>query len=262
MRSAPRSLSRSSTLGSGTLRYSSAGHVPAVLASPQSPPTLLTGCALGAARRCKRTEPRPQATAALPPGSTLMLYTDGLVERRDDTIDAGIGRVTEVLIDTLGAPVDAVADAVLGELAPPEGYDDDVAIVVYRRPPGPLQIEVPATAEQLRNVRGELTAWLKSVGATEPLVADIVLGVNEACTNSAEHAYRRVGPGTMRVESEFADAEIRVSVLDFGTWKPPDPNPGTRGRGLAIVRAVSDRVEVDGTAEGTTVAMTFVMPEM
>ncbi len=247
-------------LESGGLRYSSAGHVPGVLASPQSQSTLLTGAG-SVPIGVKRTEPRPQTTQVLPPGSTLMLFTDGLVERRDDTIDAGIGRVTKVLIDTLGAPADAVADAALGELAPPEGYEDDVAIVVYRRPPGPLQIEVPATAEQLRNVRGELTAWLKAVGATEPLLADIVLGVNEACTNSAEHAYRRVGPGTMRVESEFADAEIRVSVLDFGTWKTPDPNPGTRGRGLAIVRAVSDRVEVDGTAEGTTVAMTFVMPE-
>ena len=81
-----------------------------------------------------RDEPRPQAAATLTGGSTLLLYTDGLVERRDEPIDAGIARVAEVMAQTIEMPVDAVADAMLDKLAPAIGYDDDVAIVLYRHP--------------------------------------------------------------------------------------------------------------------------------
>jgi len=87
-------------------------------------------------------EPRPQAVAALAAGSTLLLYTDGLVERRDEPIDAGIARVTEVMTQTTGLPVDAVADALLDQLAPTLGYDDDVAIVLYRHPGSVFVIEI------------------------------------------------------------------------------------------------------------------------
>ena len=62
-----------------------------------------------------------------------MLYTDGLVERRDDAIDEQIDRVAAVVADTVDLPVEAVADEILSRLAPAAGYDDDVAIVLYRR---------------------------------------------------------------------------------------------------------------------------------
>ena len=105
---------------SETLMYSSAGHVPAVLAAPDSPPQLLTD-ARSVPLAVRRHEPRPQATTALTAGSTLLLYTDGLVERRDEPIDAGIARVAEVMAQTMDAPVDAVADAMLDKLAPADG---------------------------------------------------------------------------------------------------------------------------------------------
>src|SRR6202048_853038 len=100
-----------------TLTYSSAGHVPAVLAAPQSRPKQLTD-AHSVPLAVQRDEPRPQAVAALAAGATLLLYTDGLVERRDESIDDGIARVTEVLAQTIELPIDAVADAMLDRLAP------------------------------------------------------------------------------------------------------------------------------------------------
>jgi PAS domain S-box-containing protein len=240
---------------SGTLQYSSAGHLPALLAWPDSAPISLNSAG-SVPLSVQRNHPRPQATQELPPGSTLMLFTDGLVERKEHSIDAGIKSATEVMTNTLGSPAETIADAVLRELAPPRGYDDDVAIVVHRRPPAPLEIEVAATAGQLSDIRGRLSAWLHAAGTPELLVADIVLAGNEACTNSAEHAYRGGDAGLMRVEARVRGGEIHVRVVDFGTWKPPMDIP-FRGRGIPLMRAVSDRVDLDHSETGTTVKMGF-----
>ncbi|MCZ8381442.1 SpoIIE family protein phosphatase [Mycobacterium sp. CPCC 205372] len=240
----------------GELRYSSAGHVPAVLATPASPPSVLSDAG-AVPLAVRRNGPRPQATRTLPPGSALLLYTDGLVERRDAPIDDGIDRVTRVLAAELSSHADTIADAVLRELAPPAGYDDDVAVLVYRRPPAPLHLEIAATPANLGRVRTELTAWLTEVGAGQELTTDVVLAVNEACTNSVEHGYRDVAAGVMVVDAAVWGDEIVVRVLDFGTWKTPDEKPRTRGRGLPMMRAVSARVDLGPSASGTTVEMVF-----
>ncbi|HEX2399322.1 MAG TPA: SpoIIE family protein phosphatase, partial [Mycobacterium sp.] len=241
-----------------TLTYSSAGHVPAVLAALDSPPQLLTDArSVPLAVHCD--EPRPQATAALTAGSTLLLYTDGLVERRDEPIDAGIARIADVVAQTMELPVDAVADAILDRLAPAVGYDDDVAIVLYRHSGCALAIEIDAIPARLTDVRRQLIAWLRSASVPDPLAGDIVLVVNEACTNSAEHAYRGQEPGTMRVEARRDDQHIHIKVADSGSWKTPPADPGTRGRGLLLMRTLSENVDVDGTSHGTTVDMSFAV---
>jgi PAS domain S-box-containing protein len=241
---------------SQTLSYSSAGHVPGVLAAPKSEPRLLTD-ARSVPLAVNRDDPRPQATAALAAGSTLLLYTDGLVERRAEPIDAGIARVAEVMAQTITLPVDAVADAMLARLAPESGYDDDVAIVLYRHPGSALLIENEAIATRLTDVRRRLAEWLRSESVPDSLAADIVLVVNEACSNSVEHGYRGREPGTMRIEAAIDDRHVTVQVADSGSWKTPPADPGTRGRGLLLMRVLSERVELDGTAEGTTVGMRF-----
>lgn len=240
---------------SQTLQYSSAGHLPALLAWPDSAIALDGAGSVPLA--VHRSQPRPQATHELPAGATLMLFTDGLVERKDHSIDDGITSVTEVLTKTLGSPAETVADAVLRELTPPQGYDDDVAIVIHRRPPTPLQIQVPATPDRLRDIRRQLSAWLQAAGASESLAADIVLAGNEACTNSAEHAYRSGNVGAMRVEAQLSGGEIILKIVDFGTWKPPSGDNPFRGRGIPLMRAVSDRVQLDQSETGTTVEMAF-----
>ena len=244
---------------SGTLQYSSAGHLPALLAWPESAPIALDGAG-SVPLSVQRSQPRPQATQMLPPGSTLMLFTDGLVERKEHAIDAGIAKATKVLTTTLGSTAETIADAVLGELAPPSGYDDDVAIVVYRRPAAPLQIEVTAQPDRLSDIRAQLAVWLQGVGASESLIADIVLAGNEACTNSAEHAYRGHDVGTMRLDAALRGGEIVLNIVDFGTWKPPSGENPFRGRGIPLMRAVSDRIQLYQTSSGTTVEMVFRLP--
>jgi PAS domain S-box-containing protein len=243
---------------SETLSYSSAGHVPAVLAAPDSGPQLLTD-ARSVPLAVQRNQPRPEATATLTGGSTLLLYTDGLVERRDESIDAGIGRVADVMAQTPALPVEKVAELMLEKLSPALGYDDDVAIVLYRHPGPALVIEIDAIPTRLTDVRRQLTGWLHSTGVGESLAADIVLVVNEACSNSAEHAYRGQPPGLMRVHAAVDEQHIYIQVADSGSWKTPPANPGTRGRGILLMRTLSEQVDLDGTAHGTTVGMRFAV---
>ncbi|MFJ9732560.1 PP2C family protein-serine/threonine phosphatase [Streptomyces sp. NPDC101171] len=114
------------------LFYSSAGHPPPVLLHPDGTCTLLdqaTDPPLGA-----RPEhvPRPQATATYTPGDTLILYTDGLIERRGEDIDAGLSRLISTLAACTAFGAEHLADALLARLDVASGADDDIALVVVR----------------------------------------------------------------------------------------------------------------------------------
>jgi PAS domain S-box-containing protein len=244
---------------SGVLQYSNAGHMPAVLAAAGSGTTMLTD-ARSVPLAVRRDGPRPQVSKLLPPGSTLMLFTDGLVERKHESIDDGIDRAADVLVDTMRLPPDAVADAMLVELAPAAGYDDDVAMVIYRHELAPLRIESEASADNLADVRRRLAGWLRAADVPDELAADIVLVISEACTNSIEHAYRGHGVGTMLVEVEAVDREVHARVGDSGSWKTPAAQPRNGGRGLPLIRAISDSVELHCTAAGTTLEISFRLP--
>lgn len=240
----------------GDLTYSSAGHPPALLAAPDAAIEMLTE-ASAVPLAVQHPITRPQASTRLQPGATLMLYTDGLVERRGLVIDDGIRSAGDILVDTLGCSAEDVADAMLGSQTPPGGFDDDVAIVVYRRPPTALRLELVATPDKLADIRARLADWLRAVSIPGELAADITLVVNEACTNSIEHGYRGRPAGPMWVSAEVNGREICIEITDSGSWKTPDPNPRVRGRGVPLMRAVSGGMSVDGTSAGTTVTMSF-----
>jgi len=241
---------------SGQLCYSCAGHLPAVLAVPGQAHTLIAD-ARSVPLAVRREDSRPQASMTLAPGSTLLLYTDGLVERRDASLDDGMARLGATVAGTMNQSVDDVADAALTELAPPAGYDDDIAIIVYRRPYPPLLIHRVVNAEELGDLRHQVAVWLGGAGVPEERVADIVLAVNEAAENSIEHGYRGREPGKIRLKGENDGARIQITIADKGSWKPAPADPGVRGRGLLLIRAVSDWLEMDCTRKGTTVDMSF-----
>ncbi|OBG24316.1 SpoIIE family protein phosphatase [Mycobacterium sp. 852002-51057_SCH5723018] len=246
---------------SGVLHYSNAGHMPAMLAGPAPARTSVLTDAASVPLAVRRDEPRPQASRVLPPGSALMLYTDGLVERKHESIDIGIARAADILVDTMRLPLDAVPAAVVSALAPASGYDDDVAMVVYRHQPKHFRIESAATADQLVDVRHRLAAWLRSVDVPDALAGDIVLVVNEACTNCVEHAYRGHGVGTMLLEAKIVDGKLQARITDSGSWKTPAANPGNSGRGLVLMRTLSEAMQVDSSPTGTTLDITFGLPE-
>ncbi|KUI47358.1 hypothetical protein AU198_23345 [Mycobacterium sp. GA-1199] len=121
----------------------------------------------------------------------------------------------------------------------------------------------PADAQTVAEFRGAFRHWLRTNFALDAdRLSDILLAVNEALTNSAEFAYVQAGQaGTMSVTAHY-DAEDRrlvATVSDQGTWleKEPDGRPNTRGRGIELMRALSDRATIERSASGTRVQLEF-----
>ena len=250
----------------GTVTYSCAGHPPPILVTAAGEHQLLDRAQSLPLGMLPAGGQRGQARAALPLGATLMLYTDGLVERRGQPLEAGIDAAAALVAARAQAPPDLVADYVMSAMTPAAGYDDDVALVVYRRPAAQLTIQVPATDPScLAVLRARLRQWLPEAGIGAPLASDIMIAAGEAVGNAFEHATagRPAGaaPVQITLTARAAPAAVQVTVADTGSWRPPPadrerPAPGTRGHGIIFMRALMDDVAIDPTAHGTTVTLT------
>ncbi|GGK37952.1 SpoIIE family protein phosphatase [Nocardia camponoti] len=243
----------------GVVRYSNAGHMPPIVAPPGGPGRILEG-GRAVPLATFDTPRRPEATTALPPGATLVLFTDGLVEQRGVDIDEGLDKIADVLCETATALPRDVADAVLSRLCPPAGYDDDVAMVVYRQPPGPLHVDIPADPAELVNLRRLLHTWFASAAVPHDLAADLVAAANEACSNSVEHAYRDQEPGRVVLTATCEGDRVVLDITDTGKWIPAADDPGYRGRGVEMMRALTEDLTFTSTDEGTTVRMWVTLP--
>ncbi|MEW2301061.1 SpoIIE family protein phosphatase [Streptomyces sp. NPDC006655] len=115
-----------------TVTYSSAGHPPPALLHPDGRVEFLDRATDPPLDAHPDPQPRPQAVTAFDDGATLVLYTDGLVERRREDIDTGLRRLARSLCANRELEPEELADAVLGELLPPDGATDDTALVVVR----------------------------------------------------------------------------------------------------------------------------------
>ncbi|WP_405705018.1 PP2C family protein-serine/threonine phosphatase [Streptomyces sp. NBC_00069] len=115
-----------------TITYSSAGHPPPALLRTDGTVEFLdqaTDPPLGA--RPDHVA-RPQATTPFTEGDTLVLYSDGLIERRREDIDTGVARLADALVHHRGADPEPLADALLLDLLPAVGATDDTALVIVR----------------------------------------------------------------------------------------------------------------------------------
>ncbi|MEU1179012.1 SpoIIE family protein phosphatase [Streptomyces sp. NPDC005820] len=115
-----------------TITYSSAGHPPPALVHPGGRVEFLDRATDPPLDAPPDPGPRPQECAAYDHGATLVLYTDGLVERRHEDIDTGLNRLAEALSRHRNDDPESLADSVLLELLPPGGATDDTALVVVR----------------------------------------------------------------------------------------------------------------------------------
>ncbi|WP_210571120.1 SpoIIE family protein phosphatase [Streptomyces sp. GESEQ-4] len=115
-----------------TITYSSAGHPPPALLHPDGRVEFLDRATDPPLDARPSPIPRPEARITFTEGATLVLYTDGLIERRREDIDTGLSRLADSLGRHLGADPETLADAVLLELLPPGGATDDTALIVVR----------------------------------------------------------------------------------------------------------------------------------
>jgi integral membrane sensor domain MASE1/anti-sigma regulatory factor (Ser/Thr protein kinase) len=202
------------------------------------------------------------------PGDALVLFTDGLAERRDPHDDAP-GRIRELLRASAGASASETA-ARLGQLALSDGVEpnDDVAVVVLRRvhsrePTGAATAQAPgeSIAVELKpgpgcpaDARAALSP-LAGALATQ-IYSDLRLGVSELVTNSVRHAGLQPGD-LIRLQVEVSDRVLRVEVSDPGEgFSANIPEPAARGPGgwgLFLTDQLADRWGVDRDGGWTTV---------
>jgi PAS domain S-box-containing protein len=236
----------------GEVRWVNAGHPPPLLVNGAESPQYLEGGSsvpLGVL-------PFPdfeEVAVRMDPGGAVVLYTDGLVERAGEHIDAGLGRLVSAVRN---APVEPeqLCDHVLRELVPDGGTPDDVALLTLRTIPmtDRFRVEFPATPEALASMRSVLRRWLRHVGGDEQQIAEVVTACGEAATNAIEHAGAG-GGAPFEIGGRVDGREVVITIRDYGAWRAP--REGDHGRGLSLMRALMDTVEVSPTPEGTTVRL-------
>jgi serine phosphatase RsbU (regulator of sigma subunit)/anti-sigma regulatory factor (Ser/Thr protein kinase) len=241
----------------GELLYGCAGHPPPLLVSADGEARYLEGgrgAPLAALAGLEFSEER----TAIAPGSTLILYSDGVVERRGEPLDAGLARLAAAAVEAAGAHPEELSDHLLRRVLTLGEPSDDVALLVaglLPRSAEPLRLHVPAGLDELAGIRAAVRSWLSRAGVRGDAAADVLLACGEACANAAEHAYGG-GPGAVEVELEREESgALRLVVRDFGTWREPAVGPSGRGRGLRLMRLVMDRVEVARGEGGTVITM-------
>jgi PAS domain S-box-containing protein len=237
----------------GELTFASAGHPPPLVLAPDGVSFLEGGRAvpIGAVEPVQFRE----ASATLPPGAALLLYTDGLVERRDEPLE----RRLDALAEAAGGADDGLeglCDAVLaGVIGPERMPSDDVALLAVRPRPvasRAIRFTMPAEPESLAGLRRRLGRFLHAAGADDAETYEITLTICEAAGNAIEHAY---GPGdaTFDVEASLDSDEVVATVSDRGNWR--ERRGAHRGRGLNIIEGLMDDVQVSTEPDGTVVRM-------
>jgi len=120
-----------------------------------------------------------------------------------------------------------------------------------------------ADAHTVARLREEFAEWLYLQFQLDDVQSsDIVLVVNEALANAAEYAYRNrdaKDPITVQAVHHEATGALVVTVSDRGEWRPSEPanQKLSRGRGIPLMKALSDRAEIATSAHGTKVRLEF-----
>jgi anti-sigma regulatory factor (Ser/Thr protein kinase) len=234
------------------LVYSSAGHPPPILVHADGTTQMLDDghtIALG----IRPDWVRPEARITIPARATLLFYTDGLVERRRVALNDGISRAAAVVADGRATPLDDLADQIMSRLAPSGGYQDDVALLLYRHP-APLELTFPAHASELRRTRTALRSWLTRAEVSQDQTLKVLIAAGEAVSNAIEHGHRDESEGTIRLGATALGDQVRLTITDTGSWKTPQPaaNPH-RGRGIGLMRDLMHDVTINPDTAGTTV---------
>jgi anti-anti-sigma factor len=238
-------------LGTGALTWSLAGHPPVVLVSPGAPARLLgdgAGGVLGLSARYR------DAHATLPAGASLVLYTDGLVERRDEVLDVGVARLVGLAEESADLPPEALAAALVEGALERHAPADDVAVLVVRAVPAPLTLRLPAAAESLGAMRRSVRAWASAAGLDADTVDDLQLTLGEAAANAVEHAYPAGSAEDFDVTlAREGSGGVAVTVRDHGRWRPAPADSGFRGHGLRVLREIGEDLHIDRAPNGTRV---------
>ena len=233
-----------------SLRFAGAGHPPPLLLGPdgraeylwdgRSPPLGVGG-------------PRAEGTTAIDPGSTLALYTDGLVEVRGEMLTAGLDRLRDAVASGPEEPK-ALCAHVIESLLGDRVAGDDVAFLALRTtsPRGGLPDRASTDRTSLAYARRILARWLEQAGprratasrSSSPPTRRARTRSSTRTSSATRWSSWRAGCSTRRWRSPSATAAPGREQAD-----------GHRGRGLDLMNALMDGVTVNGGPDGTEVEL-------
>jgi serine phosphatase RsbU (regulator of sigma subunit)/anti-sigma regulatory factor (Ser/Thr protein kinase) len=236
----------------GEFRFVNAGHPPPLVVAQPGTAEFVSGGdspPVGALPAAVYRE----TSSVLVPGATLLLYTDGLIEDRDTPLDVGLSRLQEA---ATGGPqaLEEFCSHVMRRVIGDQACDDDVAMLAVQLTTldDELHLRVPAQPGALSPLRATLRRWLTQMGATDAESFELLTACGEACTNAIRHAS---GPSRLdfEVHAGVVEGDVEICVRDHGTWR--ERRTGVGGRGLPIIEAYVDELDVRPSPSGTEVRM-------
>ncbi|WP_171168322.1 ATP-binding SpoIIE family protein phosphatase [Streptomyces sp. I05A-00742] len=227
----------------GRLVYASAGHLPILVRDPE-----------GTVHRAAEPTGPPLGTGGwlhtsgsvpLGPGSSAVLYTDGLVERRDEDIDDGVAALERAFAGATGSP-QVMCDRLIRSLGITDEHDDDVAVLVLQHP-----ARTGHDAELFHNAALELLGGVEAAPRARAFASGVlaswrfptdlrdlgVLAASELVANSLQH-----GTPPMRLRLRRTDRRLIIEVTDGDDHLPRRrrAEPGDEaGRGISIVATIA-----------------------
>jgi PAS domain S-box-containing protein len=244
-----------------TVSYASAGHPPPLLVTPDGHVRFLEG---GRSWPLGIDSDRARPAAAidrLPAGSLLLLYTDGLIERRRESIDVGFERLRALVAANWSLPLRRLKQAIFRALVDDAGpaATDDVALVAMRTTGTSPTLFVDAfhaVSFEATAARHRLRDWLVGIGADAATRDALVLSVSEAVANAIDHGSHQDGSQVVKIEIAVRAADIIASVSDSGLWQPGiEGFFNGRGRGHLVMEGLTDDVDIDTDQQGTVVTL-------
>jgi anti-sigma regulatory factor (Ser/Thr protein kinase) len=233
-----------------------AGHPPPALVHPDGTvefPDVPAGPPLGLGGL-----PFSAAQLRLPADSTLVLYTDGLVEDRERDIEEGLVLLGRSLRHAGRAPQE-ICEAVLAALLPPRPIDDIALLVARTRVLTGDQVaqwEVPADSAAVGEVRAAVSRQLTQWGLTEmAFVTELIL--SELVTNAIRYATEPISVRLLR------DRTLICEVSDSSSTSPHlryAASMDEGGRGLFLVAQFAERWGTRHTANGKVIWAEQILP--
>ena len=246
----------------GTITLASAGHPPPVLrraglAGEPATAELVKvppGAPLGLGGRWQT------GVVTLEPGDTILMFSDGVVERRGRALSDGLDAlVAAAAVAVSGDPRNLCA---LATAAVAGQTDDDVAVLAVERAVAlsrSATMVVAAEPTGPSRVRQWMTTRLREWAVPEPVIGNAILCTSELTTNALLHAGT---PAEVRID--LSAERLLVSVADTGTrgsvTRAHTDALSSRGRGLGLIEELSDSWGTDPTVRGSTVWFEILLP--
>jgi PAS domain S-box-containing protein len=233
----------------GKFTFSSAGHPPAILAPISQDAYYLPGGGIPLGTSSDASFPNLEID--FEPYSTLLLYTDGLIEFSRD-----IAKESQRLLDAMNGRVSDMnangAQAIVDYMLTGRQMDDIAVLVATFLPDKALPLDISLTADLhasaiTRRLAGR---FARAARLSQDRTSNLTLAVGEAVANAIEHAYGG-RKGRLRLRLSKAEESVVGEVYDEGRWRYSAP-AADRGRGLTILHSVTKRLHLQSTARGTT----------